>query len=182
MITRKRDGTWKAKKMFFATKHPLPEALLSDLQTESLPTSFIVAHNDSHWRAAMVDEINALLKNGTRTLTYPKPNANIVGCKWVFRIKQHADGSIERYKARLVAKGYNQQLGIDYNETFSPVVKPVTIRTNLSLVAGNGWPIRQLDIHNAFLHGHLLKKFTWFILLTLAFLTMYVASTSLSTA
>ena len=78
---------------------------------------------------------------------------NIVGCKWVFRIKRKADGSIERYKARLVAKGFHQQPGIDFGETYSPVVKPITIRTVLTIAVTAGWPIHQIDVSNAFLHG-----------------------------
>ncbi|GJY78729.1 ribonuclease H-like domain-containing protein [Tanacetum coccineum] len=68
-----------------------------------------------------------------------------------------SDGSLSRYKARLVANGRGQQQGIDYDETFSPVVKPATILTVLSLVVSRDWPIHQLDVKNAFLHGHLSK-------------------------
>ena len=103
----------------------------------------------------MSQEITALAQNKTWQLVPPPTDQNIIGCKWVYRTKRHADGSIERFKARLVAKGYNQQEGIDYFDTFSPVVRPTTIRLVLSLALTNGWPLRQLDVHNAFLHGDL---------------------------
>ncbi|XP_043692990.1 probable inactive purple acid phosphatase 27 [Telopea speciosissima] len=106
----------------------------------------------------MDTEINALIKNGTWTLVSPRPQMNIVGCKWVYRIKRLADRSIKRYKARLVAKGFHQQEGLDDSETFSPVVKPTTIRLVLSLAVSKGWPIRQLDVQNAFLHGILKEE------------------------
>jgi hypothetical protein len=73
--------------------------------------------------------------------------------KWVFKIKRKANGDIEQYKARLVAKGFHQQLGINYVETYCPVVKPITIPTVLSIVVSAGWEIRQVDVSNAFLHG-----------------------------
>jgi len=66
-----------------------------------------------------------------------------------------ADGSIERYKAHLVAKGFHQQLGIDFSETYSSIIKPITIRTMLSLAISTGWPVYQVDVSNAFLHGNL---------------------------
>lgn len=109
---------------------------------------------DPHWRHAMDLEFNALLHNYTWELV-PRTNQNIIGCKWIFRIKRKADGTIDKYKARLVAKGFHQQFGKDYFETFSPVTKPVTIRTVLSIALSKGWPLRQLDVNNAFLHGTL---------------------------
>ena len=83
---------------------------------------------------------------------------NVVGCKWVFKIKKNSDGSLARYKAGLVAKGYLQQYGLDYEETFSPVVKSTTVKIILALAVQFGWSLRQLDVSNAFLHGVLQEE------------------------
>jgi histone deacetylase 1/2 len=106
-----------------------------------------------HWKVAMDAEYGALMKNKTWRLVPPQPGRNLIDCKWVYKVKRKADGSIDRYKARLVAKGFKQRLGIDYDDTFSPVVKPATIRLILSLAVSQGWILRQLDVQNAFLHG-----------------------------
>jgi hypothetical protein len=88
-------------------------------------------------------------------LVPPQATTNIVGCKWVFKLKKKADGSVERHKERLVAKGFHQQVGLDYGETYSPVVKPTTIITVLSVAYSAGWSLKQINIQNAFLHGFL---------------------------
>lgn len=106
----------------------------------------------------MQAEFDALHHNNTWDLVSRSSDQNLVGCKWVFRIKRNPDGSIDRYKARLVVKGFHQHFGWDYTETFSPVVKLVTIRIVLTLAVRQGWPIRQLDVNNAFLQGTLKEE------------------------
>ncbi|GJZ02295.1 putative RNA-directed DNA polymerase [Tanacetum coccineum] len=122
------------------------------------PTSFTVANNSPEWRQAMKEEYDALMKNGTWSLVPRASNTNVVDGKWVYRLKRDKNGAITRYKARFVAKGFRQQPGIDFHETFSPVVKSTTIRAVLSLAVTNDWPLRQLDIQNAFLHGNLKEQ------------------------
>ncbi|KAK1415763.1 hypothetical protein QVD17_31549 [Tagetes erecta] len=119
------------------------------------PPSFAIANTDPNWRAAMASEFSALLRNHTWSLVPRVPNSNVIGCKWVYKLKDDQHGNLTRYKARLVAKGFKQEPGIDYHETFSPVIKSTTIRVVLSLAVAQKWPLRQLDVQNAFLHGDL---------------------------
>jgi histone deacetylase 1/2 len=107
------------------------------------------------WKAAMDAEYDALIKKKTWHLVPPKKGCNIIGCKWVWKIKRKANGTIDKYKGRLVAKEYKQRYGIDYEDTFSPVVKVATIRLVLFVAISRGWHLRQLDVQNAFLHGDL---------------------------
>ncbi|GKV28113.1 hypothetical protein SLEP1_g37201 [Rubroshorea leprosula] len=106
-----------------------------------------------HWFAAMQEELDALKKNNTWELVSCPPGANIVGSKWVFKTNLNEDGSSERFKARLVAKGLSQVLGLDFDETFSPVLKPTTLHLVIALATTQSWPSCQLDVKNTFLHG-----------------------------
>ncbi|KAL0315371.1 UNVERIFIED_CONTAM: Retrovirus-related Pol polyprotein from transposon RE1 [Sesamum radiatum] len=119
------------------------------------PRSFaeVVTHPES--RDAMNHEIQALEKNYTWRVTPLPAGKKATGCKWIYKTKLKADGNVERYKARLVAKGFNQVEGINYTESFCPVAKAITVKVFLALAASYAWPIQQLDINNAFLHGYL---------------------------
>jgi len=116
------------------------------------PTSFKEASQFDHWQKAMITEIEALERNKTWSLVSLPPGKKVVGCRWVYRTKFIANNSIERHKARLVAKGFTQTKGVDFFETFSPVIKLTTVRFLLSIVISSGWFLHQLDVDNAFLH------------------------------
>lgn len=131
---------------------------LSTQLTESEPTSYKQAIKDLKWRKAMADEFNALIDNHTWDLVPFADNMNVVTCKWIYKIKYRSDGTIKRPKARVVARGIHQLVGIDFHETFSPVVKPTTVRLVIFIVVSCRWVVRQLDIKNAFLYGFLQEE------------------------
>ncbi|KAK2391726.1 putative mitochondrial protein [Trifolium repens] len=119
------------------------------------PRTYSQACKFDCWNQAMKNELDALISTNTWSIVDLPENKKPIGCKWVYKIKYNADGSIERYKARLVAKGYTQLEGVDYFDTFSPVVKLTTVRSLLALASIKGWFLEQLDVNNAFLHGDL---------------------------
>jgi histone deacetylase 1/2 len=123
------------------------------LTTSGEPVNLQEALSNKDWKNAMDAEYMALIKNKTWHLVPPHKGQNLIDCKWVWKIKRKADGTIDHYKGRLVAKGYKQRYDIDYEDTFSPVVKSATIGLILSIVVSRSWAIRQLDVQNAFLHG-----------------------------
>ncbi|KAL0446047.1 UNVERIFIED_CONTAM: Retrovirus-related Pol polyprotein from transposon RE2 [Sesamum latifolium] len=106
----------------------------------------------------MDKEIEALEKNSTWDLTELPAGKRAISSRWVYKVKLKNDGSIERHKARLVAKSYNQIEGIDFFDSFSPVANIVTVRLFITIATTQYWPILQLDVNNAFLHGHLDKE------------------------
>ncbi|KAJ9709547.1 hypothetical protein PVL29_001161 [Vitis rotundifolia] len=133
-------------------------AFVSAISSVSLPKSTHEALSHPGWRQAMVDEMAALHSNGTWDLVVLPSGKSTVGCRWVYAVKVGPDGQVDRLKARLVAKGYTQVYGSDYGDTFSPVAKIASVRLLLSLAAMCSWPLYQLDIKNAFLHGDLAEE------------------------
>jgi len=108
-----------------------------------------------HWRAAMQKEIESLYSNDVWDLVELLNNRKPVGCKWVFKRKTKANGSNERYKARLVAQGFSQKQGLDYDKTFSPVIRFESFCNLFAVAVQKGLKLHQLDITAAFLNGHL---------------------------
>ena len=151
----------------------IPKMIMS-MATEQLENSLLdpgnlfnytdaVSRTDaSHWQTAMKTEMEALNRLGTWTLVPRPSNRTIVKCRWVYAIKRTITGSIERYRARLVAKGFSQKAGVDFDETFSPVVKYDSLRIILSIAAARNLDLFQFNVSSAFLYGDLTaKKFIW---------------------
>jgi hypothetical protein len=88
-----------------------------------------------------MEEYEALLSNNTWDLVPRPPGANVITGKWIFKHKLKADSSLDRYKARWVLRGFTQCPGVDYDETFSPIVKPATVQIVLTLAVSRGWPV-----------------------------------------
>ncbi|XP_074267284.1 uncharacterized protein LOC141590608 [Silene latifolia] len=134
---------------------PNHRAFLSAVTKHHEPSSFKEALQVPQWREAMQKEIEALERNNTWSLEPLPPTKKAIASKWVYKIKYHADETIERHKARLVVMGNRQVERVDYNETFAPTVKLVTVRTLLAIAAAKNWELHQMDVHNAFRHGDL---------------------------
>lgn len=122
------------------------------------PTSYADAMKSPDaelWKAAIQDEFNTLMTNKTLPLSELPPGRSYIKSRWIFKIKPGSHGSPARYKARLVAKGFSRRPGIDFEETFSPVIKHDTLRVVLSFVAAHDMEMSQLDVKTAFLYGKL---------------------------
>jgi hypothetical protein len=118
----------------------------------------LTCENSKEWECAMQEEYDSLMANNTWTLVPLPVRRKPVSCKWVFKIKQGANGDVDRYKARLVARGFTQTYRVDYNETFAPVSKFTSIRCILALAALEDMEIHQMDVKMAFLNGELEKE------------------------
>lgn len=147
MTTRSRHGISKPK--------PILSLTAQTLTPSPLPKSHLQALKDKNWNPSMTTEYDAIIKSGTFDLVPRPPDANSIRSMWLHKHKYDANGVFRKHKSRLVANGKSQQHGVDFDETFSPVVKSATIRTVLHVALANEWPIHQLDVQNAFLHGTL---------------------------
>jgi hypothetical protein len=117
------------------------------------PSSFQEVVQDPSWVDAMVEEYDSIVKNNVWEVV-PRPiDKSVVGLRWIYKVKQAADGSMEKYKARFVARGFSQIEGIDYGETFSLVARYSSIRSILALSAQMGWHIHHMDVKTRFLNG-----------------------------
>ncbi|RZC20346.1 Retrovirus-related Pol polyprotein from transposon RE2 [Glycine soja] len=150
MTTRARNGIYKPNSKYFSNFHAMTTTTISPL-----PKDLASAIRDPNWKNAMLDEFNALVANKTWELVPRPPDVNVIRSMWIFCHKRKSDGSFQRHKAHLVGDEKTQQSGVDCDEIFSPVVKPATIRTVLSIAISKSWHIHQLDVKNAFLHGYL---------------------------
>ncbi|RDX81335.1 hypothetical protein CR513_38003, partial [Mucuna pruriens] len=130
-------------------------SFVSSVSSITIPKSVCEALDHLGWRQAMIVEMQVLEQSGTWELVSLSLSKKIVGCRRVFAIKGVPNDTVDRLKAWLVAKGYTQVYGLDYGDTFSPVAKITTIRLLLAMTAIRHWPLHQLDIKNAFLHGDL---------------------------
>jgi len=140
-VTRNQHGIHKPNPRY------KPDPAHNTTITKSpLPCNPIASLNDQNWKLAMDDEFNALIKNKTSDLVPCPPVVNIIQSMWILTHKEKSDGSFEQHKARLIGDGKTQQVDVDCGKTFWIV---------LSLSLSKNWPIHQLDVKNAFLHGEL---------------------------
>jgi hypothetical protein len=115
------------------------------------------AHS-SKWLEAMKDEMRSMSANKVWDLEQIPNGAKIIGCKWVYKMKYDSKGNVERFKARLVVNGFMQREGIDYNETFSPVLCKDSFRIIMTLVAHYDLELHQMNVKTTFLNCDLYEN------------------------
>ena len=111
--------------------------------------------NHKEWMDAMRDELDSKARIDVWELLDLHLGRNVIGNKWVFKVTRWADGSLDRFKARLMAKGYTQVEGVDYEETFSPMVRLASVPLLLALVVHLDLELFQMDVKTAFLNENL---------------------------
>lgn len=134
---------------------PKTKLSLTIRNTPFIPTSLNKALQDEKWLNSMCDEFNVVTRNCTFVLVPTKPNQNVIETKWIYTIKYLSNGVVDRRKSGLVARGYDQRYGLDYAETYSPVIKSTTVCVVLEQIVRLDWPILQLNVNNVFLQGTL---------------------------
>lgn len=110
------------------------------------------------WRRATQNEMDSIHENNVWSLVESPLERKLINCKWIFKKKVDADGNVCSYKARLVAKGFSQKIGVDHDETFSPLVRFESVRSFLALAAQHNLHVHQMDVSSAFLNGKLSEK------------------------
>ncbi|KAF0733960.1 hypothetical protein Ae201684P_002426 [Aphanomyces euteiches] len=130
-------------------------ALVMTIADPKTPHEALSGPNAARWREAMQVEIDNLIENGTWQLVDLPRDTNVVSNKWVFKVKYDSKGDVEKFKARLVARGFSQQYGVDYTETYSPVIKQQSVRLILALGTFFGEEIEHMDVPQAFVKAGL---------------------------
>ena len=154
MVTKRKAGIFKPKAYHALTISPSSQFFQVLLALQE-PRGFKSAAKHPAWLSAMNAEIQALKKNDTWDLIPHPASHNVIGCHWIFKTELHADGFIERHKTRFMAKGFSRIHDLDFEDTFSPVVRPSIVWNIISIAVSSGWLLHQLDVQNTFLHGHL---------------------------
>ncbi|XP_011010893.1 PREDICTED: uncharacterized protein LOC105115645 [Populus euphratica] len=179
MITRGKDGIFKPQSHHTVTVLSSNQFFQALLVTKE-PKGFKSAAKHLKWLLAMDDKILTLKRNDTWTFIPWPPSYNVVDYRWIFKVKPCLDGSTELHKACLVAQGFSQVPGLDFGDTFSPVVRRTTVRLILSLAIASGWRLHRLDVNNAFLHGFLNEELgTVYLLLYVDDIVLTSSSSSL---
>ncbi|GJU74508.1 retrovirus-related pol polyprotein from transposon TNT 1-94 [Tanacetum coccineum] len=125
------------------------------LNVEDAPKTYkeaITSKNFALWNEAIDNEMDSLVSNNTWELSDLPPGSKAIGCRWVFRIKYHTDGSIQSFKVRLVIQGFSQRQGIDYFDTYAPVARITSIRVLFALTSIYNLHIHQMNVKTAFLN------------------------------
>jgi hypothetical protein len=152
---RKPPGEWWKVSQPDCAQYALHAAVHPDIEEPSSYNQAIQSNEAKHWMMAMKEEFDSLIKNGTWALTNLPPGKTVIKSRWVYKLKRGSENEIQRFKARFVAKGFSQKPGIDFDETYAPVVKYDSLRTILAIAAAEDLEISQLDVKTAFLNGDL---------------------------